>query len=444
MPKYSLRYLTKLLNFPCENDSAVNGVCVDSRLAHPGDLFFALPGAKVDGHAFVEEAFSKGAVGAIVKKGYDGKSKGHLIYVDDVLDTLQTLAKNLLAQWHPKIVAVTGSLGKTTTKEFITSLLRPNYRVSSTPGNSNSQIGVPLSLINYCTGEEEVLVIEMGMTHRGDLAKLVKIAPPDIAVITTTAFVHACNFEDLADIGRAKAEIFSHPRTTLGIMDRAIENYGELLHVGQCRKISFALDISAADYNLHAAKDVILITAPEGQIYMDPLPLPGRHNLHNFLSAAIVARQLGLAWDDIRAAMPALTLPERRMQFIEKNGILFVNDSYNAALKSVKAALDCLPNPRPGGKRVAILGEMLELGKLSEQYHREVAEYALDFIDHMFCFGKDCAFVKEVWKEAGRPVEWHLERAGIVPALRKVIQPGDIVLLKGSRAKEVWKILDEV
>ncbi len=444
MASYSLRYLANLMNLAFDDDIPITGVCVDSRLAKPGDLFFALPGAKVDGHQFISEAFSKGAVAAVVKKGFTEIYGRQFIHVDDVLEALQLAAKNLLTSRHPRIVAITGSLGKTTTKDFITNLLRPKYRVSASPGNSNSQIGIPLAILNHTNGEEDILILEMGMTHPGNLAKLVEIAPPEIALITTTAFVHACNFADLDEIGRTKAEIFSHPKTRLGILDRNIKNFEELQHIGSCRKVSFAVDNPQADYCLYQTRDGMIVKDMDETIFLDLLPLPGKHNLHNFLAAATLARHLGISWDEIRAALPALTLPERRLQFIEKEGVLFVNDAYNAALNSVKAALESLPSPRPGGKRIAVLGEMAELGRLSEQSHRELGEFSLKYVDRMLCFGKDCKYVWEAWEKAGRTAEWHSERSGVVTALRRIIQPGDVVLLKGSRVKEVWKVLDEL
>lgn len=450
MPQYSLSQISQWMGWSFKGDAPFVGVSVDSRQVKSGDLFFALKGAHADGHYFLHDAASKGASAAVVSKTFEGCGlQLPLIYVEDVLQTLQTFAKKWIEKWQPKIVAVTGSVGKTTTKDFIAAFLGMRYRVASSPGNSNSQIGLPLALLNHTVGEEEILIIEMGMTHPGNILGLVQIAPPDIALLTGTALVHACNFDSLAAIGRAKGEIFSHPKTRLGIMDCAIVNFEEIANIGTCPKISFGLckqgvEQPVADYTLQVVDNQMLIAAPESQMTLDLLPLPGVHNRHNYLAAVAVARHFGLSWEEIRHKTPSLRLPERRLQFLEKNGILFLNDSYNASMVSVKAALESLPPPQKGSKRIAVIGEMLELGSFSEYCHREVGEYAFQYVDQMFCFGKECIAIRDCWQAAGKPVEWHLERSAIVEKLKKILSPGDVVLLKGSRSKEVWRVMEEI
>lgn len=444
-PKFYLSELATLISHEKVPGLPVFGVSIDSRAFQKGEIFFALGGANTDGHAFLQEVAAKGCVAAVVSRAYAGPDHGLvLIRVDDTLQALQELARKILSSRHQKIVAITGSLGKTTTKEFAAGLLKHKFRVSASPGNSNSQIGLPLAILNHTDGTEDVLVLEMGMTHAGQLKGLVQIAPPDMALITTTALVHACNFEGLADIGRAKAEIFTHPMTKLGILDRNIENFDELCRTGTCRKLSFGVGSKDADYSLEVDGERLTIKEPEGIFKLDKLPLPGRHNLHNFLGAVAVARKMGMRWEEINAAIPSLNLPERRLQMVEKNGAMFVNDSYNASAVSLKAALESLPPPKKGGKRIAVIGEMLELGKFSEACHREVGVFALKHVDRMLCFGKECEAINDEWKKAGRPVEHYMDRADVVKALRLILQPGDVVLLKGSRAKGLWKVLEEL
>jgi UDP-N-acetylmuramoyl-tripeptide--D-alanyl-D-alanine ligase len=443
--KYFLNELSCFITNHILPPLPINGVSVDSRLVKKGDLFFALPGAQVDGHQFLSEAAAKGCEAAIVSKGYEGIDHGMvLIRVEDPLTALQEMARQVLALRRPKIIAVTGSVGKTTTKEFIAGLLKNNYRVSVSPGNSNSQIGLPLSILNHTTGNEEILILEMGMTHAGHVSRLIEIAPPDIALITMVALVHAGNFEGLSDIGRAKAEIFAHRKTSIGILHRQIENYDELCGVGACQKLSFAVECSNADYSLANEKQKgLLIQEPDESFRINQLKIPGIHNLHNFLGAVVVARCLKMRWDEINLAAMALALPEMRFEIVEKQGAVFVNDSYNASEISAKAALDSLPEPKPGGKRIAVIGEMLELGKFSDQCHAAVGKFALDRVDRMLCLGENCKAIQNVWNAAGRPVELFMDRADIVHALKKELQTGDVVLLKGSRAKALWKVLDE-
>lgn len=419
---------------------------MDSRLVQSGDLFFALPGARLDGHQFIQEAADKGAVAAVVDKALSLDSqKIPLIRVENPLKALQLIAKKILEARKTKVIAVTGSFGKTTAKDFISAILKKKFKIASSPGNSNSQIGLPLSILNHSQGDEDFFILEMGMTHSGHLADLVQVAPPDIALITAVALVHACNFDSIEAIGRAKGEIFSHPRTSLGILDRGIKNFEEVSRIGDCPKISFSCEDPHADYFLSPFSDGIKIFEKgKLSITLPSLPVPGQHNQHNFLAAVAVARAVGMDWKEISAAQSQLKLPDLRLQKVEKNGITFINDSYNASEKTVKAAFKSLPMPTEGGRRFAVIGEMLELGKFSESCHREVALDALNHVDMMLCMGKGCAPIYDVWQAAEKPVFWRFTREEIVHALRNQLQPGDVVLLKGSRSNQLWKVLEEL
>lgn len=441
-----LSQAARLMGHDYFGDEIAAGYCVDSRLIKKGDLFFALPGAKADGHHFLQEAAAKHAVAAVVGANYNGESYGlPLIKVKDPLEALQTLAKRVLEHRQVRTVGITGSLGKTTTKDFIATILKEKFRVAASPGNSNSQTGLPLNILNHTKGDEEILVLEMGMTHPGNIAKLVHIAPPEIALITTIDLVHIANFDSLEGIARAKSEILSHPKTKLGIISYDIENYAAIFNTGACSKLSFSVSSSCADYFLEAISDRLHVTEKGGEkIALGTLNTPGKHNQHNFLAAVAVARSLGISWDEIRHAMGACTLPERRLQHIEKLGVLFVNDSYNASMSSVKAALDTLPAPKKGGKRIAVIGSMLELGKYSAECHQKVGEHALQKVDKMLCLGQECSPICDCWSGAGRQVELFMTRADLVEALRKSMQEGDVVLLKGSKAKELWKVIEEI
>jgi len=433
------------MQISCDHTVLAHGVAADSRLVRPGDVFFALPGAKTDGHSFLSNAAAKGAIAAVVQRDYSGNDFGMpLLYTDDVLKALQNLATSSLKQSKARIVAITGSLGKTTTKEFIAALLRKKNHVYASPGNSNSQIGLPLSILNHATLDEDILVIEMGMTLTGQIKKLTEIAPPTVAVVTTVALVHAGNFDSLEDIAKAKAEIFSHPKTEFGFYHKESDINHALTNEGACQKISFSTT-SDSDYYLEIEGDGMVVTHERTKSPKLPvLALPGEHNKHNYLCAVAVARHFGLSWEDIREVQKTLFLPDRRLQHVEKFGALFVNDSYNAAEMSTKSAISSLPKPQPGGRRIVVFGGMPELGKFSVQCHRNVAEFALQHVDYMFCFGEECLEILDCWQEAKRPVVWAKERIEIAAALRKQLKPGDVILLKGMRIRDVGKIIDEL
>lgn len=433
-------------------DRSIRGYCIDSRHLQKGELFIALKGERVDGHDFLEEVCRKGAAAAVVSKSYQGRGPGFphdpgfpLLAVDDPLVALQGLAKHAICESSSRVVAITGSVGKTTTKEFIKTLLAKKYRVAATPGNSNSQVGIPLALLNQTTGDEEVLVLEMGMSVPGNLARLVQIVPPEVAVITNVALVHACNFDSIEEIAWAKAEILSQPVTRLAILYRHIPEFEKISAYGACHKISFSMDSLKADYSLDPTNPRMLQDRMTNQaIEIGPLPVPGTHNLHNFLAAVAVARYFDVTWEQIQGAIPKLSLPQKRLQLITRNGVQFLNDAYNASEMSVKAALETLPAPEGKGRKIAVLGSMMELGKFSDECHLRVGEHALDRVDQMFCLGEECLPIQHAWKIAGRSAMLFATREELVAALKETLSDGDVVLLKGSRSKELWKVLDEI
>lgn len=446
MKPTSLKEIASVIASSVNSSDMTSGVAVDTRLLHPGDLFFALPGEKADGHSFIEAAAKAGAVGAVVKMDYQGEGFGlPLIRVENVLQALQTLSKFVLEKGKASVVAITGSLGKTTTKEFAAALLKYKFKVSASPGNSNSQIGLPLAILNHTSIDDEIIILEMGMTNAGQITKLAEIAVPDVAVVTAVALVHAVYFESVADIARSKAEIFTYPHTQLGIYHLESDMENILRGSGTCKKLSFSTTDPSADFFLETIENKIKIKDTSQSIVELPLlNVAGAHNHHNFLAAVMIARYFGMSWKEIEAAQSHLELPERRLQFIEKNGVLFVDDAYNASEMSIKAALNSLPLPKPGGKRIAFLGGIVELGKFSENCHRAVGKYALGHVDLMLCFGVDCLPIYEEWTQAGRTVIWAREREELVAVLQQQLKPGDVVLLKGSRAKGVWKVLEEL
>jgi UDP-N-acetylmuramoyl-tripeptide--D-alanyl-D-alanine ligase len=423
-----------------------SSVAVDSRLLKPNDVFFALRGAQVDGHEYLSQAAANGASCAVVSNSYVGSDYGLiLLKVEDTLQALQTLTTKIINSRKVRIVAVTGSVGKTTTKDLITTLLKTKYRVASSPGNHNSQIGLPLTILNHTQGDEDVLVLEMGMTSAGHIANLVQIAPPDIAVVTMVALNHVVNFSALHEIAAAKAEIFSHPKTTLGILPRELADYTSMASIGTCPKLSFSLTATDADFTLRVEEGFLqVLQTGKKEAVLSPLTLPGKHNLHNFLAAIVVARHLHVNWEDIQSAIPQLALPERRLQHVEIDGVVYVNDSYNAVDVSVKVALDSLPTPKHGCKVVAVIGQMLELGKFSEKCHQDVGEYALSRVDNMICLGKECEPIYSCWTKSQRSIKWCMKLDDVVSELQQQVQPGDVVLLKGSRANQLWRVLDLV
>lgn len=395
-------------------EAAPGKFSVDTRTLQPGDFYCALPGNCVHGEAFVEAAFEKGAAGALVSKNYRGKKREGLLYVDDVLGALQRAAKLKFENNRPRyVIAITGSLGKTTVKEWVASLLKKEFSVFKSPGNANSQIGLPLCLLNDFSNQD-VAVLEMGMTHPGQIKNLIEIAPPDIALITSVSLVHAENFSSLDEIARAKGEIFLHPKTKIGFYPVSLQKY---CFEGRCEKIPFSV-----------------------QEFEVPEDFKVPHVLHNLSAAWTVATQVK---SDLIPVFENLEFPERRMQMIKKKDVLFVNDAYNAAPESVIAALKAVSRLAAEGKRIAVLGEMRELGRFSEECHRSVGLEAISCVDHLICYGLACHPMVEAWSQLGKSSFLFSDLAQVVECLKKLAKPGDVVLLKGSNSTRMWTILDE-
>ena len=424
-----------------------SGFQVDSRLITPGDLFFALKGEKVDGHAFLAAVRQKGAAAAVISKSYQGELYGlNCIAVDDVLATLQSLAQRVHALRSPRVIAVTGSVGKTTTKEFIATLLEKKYKLAKTPGNANSQTGLPLSILN-AKGDAELWVLEMGMSEPQEITRLIAIAPPEISLITRIALAHAEFFPDgLEGIAAAKAEIFSHPLTRLGILSAQAASYKASRHTGTFPKIRYALEEGSTDADVLLFKEgqSLRIREEGKESPLFTLPFTASHLSENFLGAAIVARKMGMEWEEIFERAKELKLEKNRFQILEKNGVIFLNDSYNANPASMQAALFNLPTPSKGGRKIGVLGAIRPLGTFAEESHRQLGSMALECVDHLLCLGEECAPMIELFERAGRPAELHESVEALKARVHALALPGDVVLIKGSNSNQLWKILEEV
>lgn len=429
--------VAKRLGAKHPSQDLVCGAAIDSRLVREGDLFFALPGGKVDGHRFLAEARKKGACAAVVQENFSDAVDGlALIRVPDVLAALQELARQILPTYQTKVVGITGSLGKTTTKVFAKTFLEGSYSVYASPRSYNSQATVPLSVLN-ARGDEDVLLLEMGMSAPGQIAQLVSIAPPDVAVLTKVALQHAVHFpEGIEGIRREKSAIFSHPATEVGLMDHAL--LSELKSCGSCPKQTFscvemAADIALIDGVVHQGKRRIPLDLK--------IPMPAHH--HNVAAAIAIARHFGVPWKRIQEAAPRLKLPPMRFEQVDYHGVTFINDAYNANPDAMIAALQSLPTPGKGRRRIAVLTAMTELGQGSQAGHESVAQEALTTVDELLCFGQGCEPMSAVWQKEQRLVHHFETHEALTMHLKAHLCPGDVVLLKGARSASLETVLEE-
>ena len=431
-----------------EGRATALGYSIDSRTIHPGELFFAVKGERFDGHDFVEQAMNAGAVGAVVRKdhspGYPARSG--LLAVDDTLVALQTLATAVRKLWGKVAIGITGSMGKTTTKEAIAHLLSVRHRVHRTKGNFNNHFGLPLGLLTL-EPEYDLSVIEMGMSHAGEIAALARIARPNEGVVTTVAPVHLEFFDSLAGIARAKYELIeslpAHGTAVLNADDEYVSQFGRDF---KGKVILFGLKATA-----DVRAENIQVIGPEGtrfdlicQGLRHPVhsPLLGQHNVYNVLAAAAVAMEHGVTASEIAAALPTLKAADKRGQVIQVDNVAVLYDCYNSSPKALMAAVDTLA-AMPAQRRIVVAGEMLELGSTAEQLHRECGEYIagkkLDFLLGVRGLAEPMV---EAATGAGMRAEFVATPEEAGNWLARETQDGDVVLLKASRGVKLEKALE--
>jgi UDP-N-acetylmuramoyl-tripeptide--D-alanyl-D-alanine ligase len=438
-------------------DTTFSSVTTDSRHVEPGALFFALRGPYHDGHDYVVEALQRGACCAVVDRAAAGLPASRSIRVRDALHALGDLAASTRARDAVRVVAITGSNGKTTTKEMIAAICvaaefpPPRPRVLKTEGNLNNLIGLPLTLLQL-RGDEAVAVLEMGMNRPGEIARLTAIARPDYGVVTNIGPAHLGGVGGtLAGVAAAKGELFAGLSPDAGIAVNTDDAWVRRIAAPfPGRKVSFgeAGEVRARGIADFGADGVAFDLEMDGRSAKVRLPFSGRHNVANALAAAAVGHLLGLRLDVIAGGLQHTTRPAMRMEVKRlRNGVTLINDAYNANPSSVEAALLALR--RFAGRPVAVLGEMWELGDESRRAHRAIGERAATLgVQHLFLLGEHAEDAAAGARAAGmrpdaiRVCGSHQEVADAVGARW---QPGDTLLVKGShgmRMEEVVRLLE--
>jgi UDP-N-acetylmuramoyl-tripeptide--D-alanyl-D-alanine ligase len=453
----------------------ITDVVIDSRLTIPGALFVALPGERTDGHAFVGLAFDKGALAALVQRDPAELAPGEgalrcqvldlrepvtyaqltalqppvCLRVSDTLEAMQALAVFWRSRLQARIVGVTGSVGKTTTKELIAAVLSTRYRTFKTEGNYNNEIGLPLMLLKLTEAHERA-VLEMGFYQPGEIKFLCDLARPQIGVVNNVYAVHLERAGSIENIARGKGELVEAlPPAPEGV---AVLNYDDPLVLAmrlrtRARVFTYGLDPAAdlwADnieglglggirFVLHHRHEALSVR----------VPLLGRHSVHTCLRAAAVGLIEGLTWQEIIEGLQAVGATQLRLVAVTgPEGSLILDDTYNASPESVMAALNLLNELE--GRRVAVLGDMLELGAYEEVGHRLVGRRARDVADLLVTVGPRARIIAEEAREAGLPASAVVEledSAQALTFLRHIIRRGDVVLLKGSRAVKLDRIV---
>ena len=424
------------------SDVDLSGVAVDSRAARPGVLFVAMKGARADGHDFAGDAVFRGARAVLSQRNPSPLPEGcPVVAVPDPLSALTALAVTLKDRAGFRLAAVTGSSGKTTTKEFTAAILSRRFTVEKTPGNQNSAIGFPMSVINL-THVPDWMVGEMGMSAKGELSRLSRAFRPDVAAITNVAPAHLAFFNSIDEVAQAKAEILEglQPSGTLvaNADDSRVSTIakrwpGRVVRFGRFAK---AADVVADRFERGETETRFrLRTRTEEAAVV--LPLPGTHQAVNFLAASAIALAAGASASDCAAAAPGLSPSPHRGEFRRhSSGALLYDDSYNANPASLRAALDTLAE-FAATRRIAVLGDMRELGEDEDIWHRELGKYAAERVDRLICVGELARWYGEEALDRGFPkaaidsVATADEAARLLDA---TLRDGDVVLIKGSRA----------
>lgn len=427
----------------------ISSVCTDSRMVTKGDLFFAIRGDRFDGHDFIAKAVEAGARGVVTEREAEPPPGVSVFKVADSRAALQDLARhNRLLSGVP-VVGITGSSGKTSTKDLIHSVLSVKYRALKTEGNLNNELGLPLTLLRM-DGSHQAAVVEMAMRGLGEIDLLGRIALPTGAVITNIGEAHFEILGSVDNIARAKGEILDYvPGEGFAVLHgdspfierEARRCRGRVVFFGEDPGFDiYARRITPVDGGNRFAA---VFREREAEFFV---PLPGRHNVINSLAAIAVGLELGMEVEEIRTGLAGAHLTSMRLEIANYNGIKIINDSYNANPLSTRAAIQALcETAGDGSRKIAVLGDMLELGGRSESGHREVGGAVKNAgVDILAAVGEQAKFIADGAGKAGMPPGRILHFKSSREAarmLKGILQPGDVVLVKGSRGMKMEEFI---
>lgn len=426
-----------------------SGVSTDTRKVEEGDLFVALVGETFDGHQFIEQAFERGAAGVLVSREVPMQKGRTIIRTADTLLAYQNIARIYRERFDCPFVGITGSNGKTTTKDMVAATLSPKYDVCKTQANFNNEIGLPYTLLSM-QATDEVAVVEMGMRGLGQIAQLTRIAHPTIGVVTNVGETHMEILGSMDNIAHAKSELVQaiHADGAV-ILNGDDERVRKMAELTQAKVWTFAIeaedtDVRATDITKRADGTSFICHTADAACELF-VPAFGRHNVQNALAATAVGLVLGMTLDEIKEGLA--TFAAGKMRFaVEKIGdYTFINDAYNASPRSTEAAIDNLCDVAQA-RKVLVFGDMLELGDIAEQAHRGIGKKAAECgVKAIFTYGTLAAFAAEEAEKCGvevvRSCQSHAE---IVTELRTYLQAGDTVLVKGSRGMKMETVIKMV
>ena len=427
----------------------------DTRTIQNGDIYIGIKGENFDGNKFWKQALDNGAVGVIIQdvevsteelKNYKDKT---VIKVEDTLKALYEIAKYKRSLYDIPVVAITGSVGKTSTKDIIASVVSTQYKTLKTEGNNNNNIGLPLTILKL--KDHEALVVEMGMNHFGEISLLTDIAKPTLAVITNIGTSHIGNLGSRENILKAKLEILEGMK----IPKIIINNDNDLLHNWyneNSEKLeihTFGIEnnseVMGQDIKMKEESSEFTAVADSKETNIK-VPVGGKHFVYNALCAMTVGKVLNISVDKIKYGIESFELTKKRMDIKKlENGAIIINDAYNASFESMKVSLEFLAN-HTGERKIAVLGDMFELGEYSEELHRKVGkEVVKNNIDMLICAGENAKYIIEEAKKSGKIETYFMHNnEEIVENLSQKLRKGDVVLVKASNGMKFFEICQKL
>ncbi|MFT8888475.1 MAG: UDP-N-acetylmuramoyl-tripeptide--D-alanyl-D-alanine ligase [Ethanoligenens sp.] len=425
--------------FNCKCDD----ISTDTRTIKPGSLFVALRGERFDGNEYLETAFSRGASVALAERPYPGWP---VVLVEDAYKALRALAAAYRRQFSLPVVGVTGSVGKTSTKEMIFAVLSRAFRTHRNAGNLNNLIGMPMSVFGL-ENTHKAAVFEMGMSAFGEIAALSRVAAPEIGVITNIGISHIEMLGSQENILKAKLEILEGLRPGGKLVLNGDDAFLSAVRTDQAEIVTYGIENTGCTYVAEAiessAEETTFRLRYPGGCLAARLPVVGRHNVYNALAAFAVGRALGLAPEVIAEGFLQYAPTGYRQKIEKLGGITFVEDCYNASPDSMRSAFDVLNTVQPKGRKLAVLADMLELGETAPEAHRAVGRAAAENgVDILLSFGEDAQYYQEGYREAGGAQSFYFtDKAALTDTLCGQLMEGDAVLFKGSRGMRLEEII---
>ena len=448
------------LLYPAENSrketehAEAVGVVIDSRKAGENFIFVATKGERVDGHRFIPDVFAKGALGVVCEKEPESLP-GPCIVVEDSFEALKQIGEFYRQQLPVKVVGITGSVGKTSTKEFVAAVLSMKYKVHKTLGNYNNEVGVPLTVLSM-PEDTEVAVLEMGINHFGEMHNLSRIARPDICIMTNIGQCHLEFLGSREGILKAKSEMFDFMKEDGSVCINGDDDMlASIKEVKGKKPVTFGLSeqcrVYATDIKGKGLFGSEAVIHGNGESFAVQIPLPGEHMVYNALAAAAAGQLLGLTPEEIRDGIAAVESVSGRSHIVKLPDKVLIDDCYNANPVSMEAAIDLLL--QADGRRVAVMGDMFELGEQEKEMHARVGKYAAEKgVECIICAGKLARCIYEGAREAAgerkdgpaAEIFYFEDRESLLEGINQILKPGDTILIKASHGMGFEKVVEQL